>query len=411
MIRMAAVDQALELILQHGEKDVLPAETVPIAEAEGRRLAAPVLAAIFQPPADVSAMDGYAVRFADMKVGAQLEVTGESRAGKPFIAGVNPGQAVRIFTGAHVPLGADHILIQEDVLRSGPPAGKVTDKVTDKVTVTAEQPAPSFIRRKGQDFRQGDELVPAGHVMSPGAIALAAAGNVSSLRVRLPPRVAVLANGDELAPPGADLLPGQVTNSVTPALLALIRGWGGHPVDLGVARDDVTDVRQRLAEPCDILLTVGGASVGDYDVVRNAFAAEGFQPIFQTVAVKPGKPTWFSRRGPQLALGLPGNPAAAMVTAHLFLRPLIDVKMDALPPSLPLMSAQTQTELPPTGGREEFLRAVLTVERDGRASVRPADDQDSSLLSPFLTANALIRRRPASPPAAAGTLVEVIWLR
>jgi molybdopterin molybdotransferase len=399
MIRMATADQALELILQHGETDVVPAETVPIALSEGRRLAVPVIAAVSQPPADVSAMDGYAVRFADMKMGARLTVTGESRAGKPFIAGINPRQAVRIFTGAHVPLGADHILVQEDATRDG-----------ETATVAAEQRAPSSIRRKGQDFSVGDELVPAGHVMTPGAIALAAAGNVASLSVRTPVRIGVLANGDELAEPGTELQAGQVVNSIAPALMSLIRTWGAMPVDLGVARDDEADVRQRIATPCDILLTIGGASVGDYDVVRNAFAAEGFEPVFEKVAIKPGKPTWFSRRGAQLVLGLPGNPAAAMVTAHLFLKPLIEVKMDALPTPRALMCAQSEMDLPKTGGREEFLRAVLTIGRDGRASVRPASDQDSSLLSPFLSANALIRRRVNSPAATAGELVEVIWL-
>lgn len=408
MIRMATVDQALELILQHGERDVAMAETVPIALSEGRRLAVPVLAAVSQPPADVSAMDGYAVRFADMKVGARLAVMGESRAGQPFAGAIGLGQAVRIFTGAHVPLGADHILIQEDAARD-----QDTDKTRDgkvTVTVTAGQAAPSSIRRKGQDFQVGDELVPAGHLMTAGAIALAAAGNVASLSVRTPVRVGLLANGDELAEPGTDLQPGQVVNSIAPALATLIRTWGATPIDLGVARDVEADVRKRIAVPCDILLTVGGASVGDYDVVRNAFAAEGFEPVFEKIAIKPGKPTWFSRRGPQLALGLPGNPAAAMVTAHLFLKPLIEAKLDALSAPPALMCAQTETDLPATSGREEFLRAVLAIGRDGRASVHPAGDQDSSLLSPFLSANALIRRRPASPSAAAGELVEVIWL-
>jgi molybdopterin molybdotransferase len=400
MIRMATADEALELILQHGAKEVSPAEIAPLALCEGRRLAHPVIAAVSQPPADVSAMDGYAVRYADMAMGARLEVIGESRAGKPFIAGINPGQAVRIFTGAYVPLGADHILIQEDAAQDG-------DKT---VTITADQTGPSSIRRKGQDFQAGDELVPAGHVMTAGAIALAAAGNAATLSLRTPVRIGVLANGDELVEPGSDLQPGQIVNSISPALRSLIRRWGAEPLDLGVARDDQADVRRKIATPCDILVTIGGASVGDYDVVRNAFAAEGFEPVFEKVAIKPGKPTWFSRRGSQLVLGLPGNPAAAMVAAHLFLKPLIDVRMDALPPPQALMTAQTQTEIARTGSREEFLRSVLTIERDGRASVRQADDQDSSLLSPFLTANALIRRRPNSPAAERGALVEVIWL-
>ena len=246
--------------------------------------------------------------------------------------------------------------------------------------------------------------------MTPGAIALAAAGNVATLSVRAPLRIGVLANGDELAEPGAEMSAGQVVNSIAPALMALIRSWGAVAVDLGVARDDEADVRRRITPACDILLTIGGASVGDYDVVRSAFAAENFEPVFEKVAIKPGKPTWFSKRGSQLVLGLPGNPAAAMVTAHLFLKPLIEVKLDALSPPQALMCAQSEKGLPQTGGREEFLRAVLSIGRDGRASVRPAEDQDSSLLSPFLTANALIRRRAGSPAAAAGDLVEVVWL-
>ncbi len=169
-------------------------------------------------------------------------------------------------------------------------------------------------------------------------------------------------------------------------------------------------MRKRIAARCDILLTIGGASVGDHDVVRGAFAAEGFEGIFEKIAVKPGKPTWFSQRGTQLVLGLPGNPAAAMVTARLFLKPLIEAKTAAIRPPAALMMAHAQSALPATGGREEYLRAVVALERDGRSNVRPADDQDSSLISPFLSANALIHRPPASPAVAAGDLVEVLWL-
>lgn len=399
MIRMASVEQALDLIASHGRERALGRETVLLAAAEGRRLAEPVIAQVSQPPADVSAMDGYAVRFADMTMNAVLKVTGESRAGSPFAGGVSPGEAVRIFTGAHVPKGADHILIQED-----------TKRESDRVTVTFEQRKPENIRRVGMDFARGKELAPAGQVMTEGAISLAAAGNVARLTVSKAPRIGVLANGDELVSAGSELAAGQVVNSIQPALLALIRRWGAVAVDLGLSRDTEEDVRQRLSGPCDVIVSIGGASVGDYDVVRSAFAAEGFAPVFEKIAVKPGKPTWFSAKDGVLALGLPGNPAAAMVTAQLFLRPLIDA-MTGGGAARPTQRAHTAAALPAAGNREEYLRAILSVDAEGRANVQAAENQDSSLLSPFLTANALIRRAPNTPAAAKGDLVDVVMLR
>ena len=399
-VKMASVEQALSLITSHARDRQLGLETVALAAAAGRRLAERVAAQVNQPPADVSAMDGYAVRHADMKVGARLTVTGESRAGTPFAGSVGPGQAVRIFTGAHVPNGADHVLIQEDTTRDG-----------DQVTVVVGQPHAENVRRMGMDFRLGKELVPAGQMITEGAISLAAAGNVGRVVVSKAPRVGVLANGDELVAAGTRLSPGQVVNSIQPALLALVRRWGGVPVDLGLSRDTEADVRQRISGPCDVVVSIGGASVGDYDVVRSAFAAEGFAPVFEKVAMKPGKPTWFSAKGQMLALGLPGNPAAAMVTAQLFLRPLIDA-MTRGPDAVPVQQrAITATPLPAAGNREEYLRAILTIDAGGRARVQAAENQDSSVLSPFLTANALIRRRPGSPPAAAGELVDIEMLR
>lgn len=400
MIRMASVEQALDLIATHARQRALGSETIPLAAAEGRRLAESVVAQVNQPPADVSAMDGYAVRHADMKLGATLKVTGESRAGTPFSGSLNPGGAIRIFTGAHVPKGADHILIQEDAKREG-----------DTITVTFEQPKPENIRRAGLDFAKGKVLVPAGHVMSEGAISLAAAGNVGRVAVAKAPIIGVLANGDELVAPGTDLAPGQVVNSIQPALLALIRRWGATPVDLGLSRDTEEDVRQRLSTSCDVIVSIGGASVGDYDVVRSAFGAEGFAPVFEKIAVKPGKPTWFSAKDKTLALGLPGNPAAAMVTAQLFLRPLIDALTSTPASTQAAQRAHTSMALPKTGNREEYLRAVLTLDAEGRAHVQPAENQDSSLLSPFLTANALIRRPPNTAAAAAGDLVDIVMLR
>jgi molybdopterin molybdotransferase len=404
MIRMATVEQALDLIAEQAATRRLGVETVPLALAFGRILAEPVLARVSQPPADVSAMDGYAVRFAEMKMGAALQVSGESRAGAPFAGKLNPGEAIRIFTGAHIPEGADHILIQEDTKREG-----------DTVTVTFEQRKPENIRRRGMDFNRNDELIPAGRVITEGAISLAAAGNNGIITVAKAPRVGVLANGDELAQAGADLASGQVVNSIQPALLALIRRWGADAIDLGVSQDTEADVRKRLSTSCDVIVSIGGASVGDYDVVRSAFAAEGFAPVFEKIAVKPGKPTWFSANDRVLALGLPGNPAAAMVTAQLFLRPLIAALTGALTGATPNTTepqrAHTETPLPAAGNREEYLRAVLTLDAEGRAHVRAAENQDSSMLSPFLTANALIRRPIKTPAAAAGDLVDIVTLR
>lgn len=400
MIRMASVEQALQLLAEHGRASAMEAETVALAEAAGRRLVADVVAQVSQPSAAVSAMDGYAVMFADMAVGASLKVTGESRAGKPCAVGLKRGEAIRIFTGAYVPAGADHILIQED-----------TRLDSDTVTLTLEQPEPANIRRAGLDFAQGQTLVPAGHVMTPGAISLAAAGNVADVRVHRSPRIGVLANGDELVSAGSKLTPGQIVNSIQPALMVLIRRWGAEPVDLGLSRDDKADVRSRIWQSCDVIVSIGGASVGDYDIVRDAFAEEGFEPVFEKVAVKPGKPTWFSKQGKRLALGLPGNPAAAMVTAQLFLRPLIEALTSAPSAPGPAQRAFTTKSLPAAGNREEYLRAILTIGADGRASVEPAENQDSSLLSPFLSANALIRRQPNAPPAAASDLVDIVVLK
>lgn len=400
MIRMASVEQALALIAEQAAARRLGVETVPLSQAFGRVLTETVLARVAQPPSDVSAMDGYAVRFADMTMGATLRVSGESRAGAPSKQTLNPGEAIRIFTGAHLPDGADHILIQEDTKREG-----------DTVIITFEQRKPENIRRRGMDFSLGAQLIPAGRTITEGAISLAAAGNNGSLVVSKAPRIGVLANGDELAGAGADLSSGQIVNSIQPALLALVRRWGGDAVDLGVSHDTEADVRKRLSASCDVIVSIGGASVGDYDVVRSAFAAEGFAPVFEKIAVKPGKPTWFSAKDRVLALGLPGNPAAAMVTAQLFLRPLIATLTGATSDLISVQRAFTRDDIPAAGAREEYLRAVVTLGDDGRSIVRAAENQDSSMLSPFLSANCLIRRPIKAPAAKAGDLVEIVPLR
>jgi molybdopterin molybdotransferase len=399
MIRMASLEQAQALVLARAGARPTRTEAISLTQAGDRRLARPVRAALSQPPADVSAMDGYAVRFADMRMGARLSIIGESRAGKPYEGAIGANEAVRIFTGAWTPMNADHILIQEEATRE-----------THTLVVAAPQPAPASIRRRGRDFSEGDELVPSGFIMTPGAVALAAAGNVETLTVHTRPVVGVLSTGDELAPVGSRIETGRIINSITPALCRLIAAWGADPIDLGTARDDEADVRKRLSTSCDLVVSIGGASVGDYDIVRPAFAAEGFSPVFEKVAVKPGKPTWFSEREDRLALGLPGNPAAAMVTAQLFLRPMIVAMTGGADPLPTGFRAHVTRPLAASGDREELLRAVLSYDASGRVHVSPADDQDSSLLNPFLAADALIRRRPGVGRAETGDLVEILRL-
>ena len=399
MIKMASVSEALSLLREHGTRAQLDTEAFPVGLSGGRVLVEDVTARVNQPPADISAMDGYAVRLADAARDSALKVIGESRAGTPFSGAIGVGECIRIFTGAHVPLGADHILIQEDAERDD-----------DVVRVTEQQKPPSSIRRAGLDFRTGDVLVPAGTRMGPGAIALAAAGNAAEVRVTKRPRVGVLATGDELAPPGAGLDAGQVVNSIQPALLEYLRLWGAEAVDLGIATDEIQSVRDRIRQSLDLVVSIGGASVGDYDVVRDAFAEEGFERVFEKVAVKPGKPTWFSRRSGVLALGLPGNPAAALVTANLFLKPLVDSMLQKGSQEPSVGRAVSETAIPAGGQREEYLRAVLANGPDGRSTVRPWTNQDSSLLHPFLSANALIRREKSAPAVAPGDVVEFVLI-
>lgn len=398
MIKMASVETALSLLAEHGAAVHLPIERLPLAAAAGRTLAAPVHARVDQPPANISAMDGYAVRFSDMGPNTRLKVIGESRAGAPFSGAISASECVRIFTGAHVPGGADHILIQEDASRDG-----------DTVSVTDHQNAPSSIRRAGLDFQANAVLIPAGRQMTPGAVALAAAGNCPEVDARRPPRIGVLATGDELVEPGAELQPGQVVNSIQPALIDLVRRWGGHAINLGNATDSIDSVREKLSQDLDLIVSIGGASVGDYDVVRTAFAEAGFAPIFEKVAVKPGKPTWFSKGPTALVLGLPGNPAAALVTAHLFLKPLIFSMLGSTQPPHTAFHAPAKSAIAPGGKREEYLRAILAPV-DGQLHAAPAADQDSSLLHPFLSANALIRRPISAPAVSAGGQVEVVQL-
>jgi molybdopterin molybdotransferase len=395
---MIPLAEARRLIASATDGRRMGTERLPVEWAGGRTLGRDVTARTDKPVSAISAMDGFAVRFADMRIGTRLRVTGIARAGVPAAVSVGSGEAVRIFTGALVPEGADHILIQEDARLSGA-----------VVEVLCDQKSPSSIRARGRDFSAGSLLAPAGTRLGASALSLVAAGGWGEVEVSCEPVVAVLATGEELRPAGDFLEPGQTANSVSPALSALIRKWGGRPLDLGIANDTVEDILAKISAPFDVVVTVGGASVGDFDVVRSAFEQSGFRKIFEKIAVKPGKPAWFSDKGKVLALGLPGNPAAAIVTARLLLKPLIEGLLGA-PAQDPRLVARSQSALPETAGREEYLRAHIAFGDDGVARIRAAEDQDSSLVNPFLTANALIVRPPRAPRLEAGELVEALLL-
>ncbi|HAQ75260.1 MAG TPA: molybdopterin molybdenumtransferase MoeA, partial [Hyphomonas sp.] len=284
-------------------------ETLPLEECVGRILAEDVAARLTHPPAAMSAMDGYAVRFAEALSNGPLALIGEAAAGTPFDGIVAPGQCVRVFTGSVIPRGCDHVIIQEDVRRQD-----------TTVWINVPQVSPRNIRQAGVDFHAGQVLLEAGARIRPAHLSICAAANHAYMIVYRRPRVALLTNGDELKPPGSDLQPGQIISSNEYALKALIRDWGAEAINLGTARDDPSDIRRRVEDAGnpDVFVPIGGASVGDHDHMKDVFGHLGFDPIFTKIAIKPGKPTWHSRRDHQYVLGLPGNPASALVCAHLF---------------------------------------------------------------------------------------------
>ncbi|MGB3627723.1 MAG: molybdopterin molybdotransferase MoeA [Henriciella sp.] len=395
MSGLITVDEALGLLAAH--TPILEHETVATAGAQGRMLAEDVHARVSRPPAAVSAMDGYAVRLEDVRsAGTTLNVIGEAPAGAPFSGTVGKGEAVRIFTGGELPAGADHIVIQEDADRDG-----------DRLTCREAYSEAQFVRAQGMDFEEGALILESGTRLGAAELAIAAAANLASLKVTRRPRVGILANGNELKPPGSELGPGEIVNSNPPALAALIRNWGGEPVDLGTAADTLEDIQARIkaARDIDIFLPVGGASVGDHDLMRPAFAAEGFTPVFEKIAVRPGKPTWFSKATHALVLGLPGNPASALVCAHLFLQPLISGQR------LRHVRARLAAPLPSNGPREHYMRSEAWIDETGVLLARPADNQDSSLITPFLAGNALCRRTRNTPALEAGEPVDIVLMK
>ncbi len=371
----------------------LDVEHAPIRAAAGRWAAADVFARRTQPAATLSAMDGYAIRFVDLP--GPWRVVGESAAGRPFAGSVGAGEAARIFTGAGLPDGADTVLIQEEAGREG-----------NRLTLTGEGPARlgRNTRARGLDFCDGDLLVAAGERLTPARVALAATGGHGTLPVRRRVRVALAATGDELVPPGAPVSGLALPESNTAMLAAMLADLPVDIVDLGILPDRLATMRDAFAgAEADILVTTGGASVGDHDLVRPALEAAGGRIDFWRVALRPGKPMMAGRLGQAVTLGLPGNPVSVFVTAILFLRPLIASMAGARDP-LPAVHRATLGEpLPANGPRQDYMRAELA---DG--VVRVAAIQDSSMLRTLARSNCLLLRAPHAPAAAAGDSAEIL---
>jgi molybdopterin molybdotransferase len=381
----------------------LPAETVSIADAHGRVLADDIVARTTQPPADVSAMDGYAVRAADIAaVPVTLTQIGKAPAGGAFDGTVGPGQCVRIFTGGPVPRGADTIVIQEDTEADGA-----------RVTVREIAARGRHVRPAGLDFRVGDIGLKAGRTIGVRDVALAAAMNHPWLHVHRKPRVAILATGDEVVMPGEPIGPHQIVSSNGLALAAMVSASGGEPIQLGVAPDR-TDALQALtagARNADLLVTSGGVSVGEHDLVRSALTASGLNVDFWQIAMRPGKPLMFGRIGDTPVLGLPGNPVSSLVCATIFLRPALAKMLGHPHPETQTHKALLGRDLGANDRRQDYLRAALASGPDGGAVATPFDRQDSSMVATLARADCLIVRPPHAAPARVGDAVEIVPLR
>jgi molybdopterin molybdotransferase len=363
----------------------------------GRVLAEPIRAVRDQPPFDASAMDGWAVRMGDAGSAGSYRIVGESAAGRGFDGSVEAGQAVRIFTGAPVPAGCT-VVIQEQAERRG-----------DLVHIPDPPPnVRANVRPRGGDFSAGDALLDPGLRLDAWRLALAASAGRGEALVYPRPRVAILATGEELVQPGT-VAPtaSQIFESNTQALASLVAGWGGAPIRLAPTHDDEAAIAASVAEvEAELIVTVGGASVGDYDLVKPALRRLGLTLEVESIQLRPGKPTWFGRLGDgRRVLGLPGNPASGLVAAELFLRPLLDAWQGA-DPALKLEPARLAAPLPQTGPREHWMRAARAIDADGQLVVTPFEDQDSSLVTVFARADALLRRPAGAGPLAQGDVVQ-----
>jgi len=381
---------------------VTPREDVALLAANGRILAADVAAALTQPPFDASAMDGFAVRACDVgNAPVALRLIGESAAGRGFGGLVDSGTCVRISTGAPVPEGADCIVIQEDAERNG-----------GTITVLESGRVGQHVRKRGFDFMAGQDLITGGVRLEAHTIALAAAAGHGVLPVRRKPTVAILATGNELVEPGQAPATDQIVSSNSYGLAAMLDAAGGAPLLLGIARDERDDLAAKIAEgsDADILVTVGGASVGDHDLVAPMLRESGTDLDFWKIAMRPGKPLMFGRRGRQRVLGLPGNPVSCLVTARVFLVPLIRCML-GLPAGGEVEPAVLACPLEANGPRQHYMRATMELGRTSHPLVAPLSSQDSGALSLLAAAGCLIVRAPGAAPADTGDRVDILRLQ
>jgi molybdopterin molybdotransferase len=401
-VALLSVADALAMVLAQAQP--LPSEPTPLADAVGCVLAEDLAALRTQPPADVSAMDGYAVHAEDVAAPAVLRVVAEIAAGQPSNRVIRRGEAARIFTGAVMPAGADTVVIQEVTSRDG-----------DSVAIKRPEARGRHLRRQGYDFKQGDMLLEKGRRLSVRDIALAGAMNHAAVAVHRRPRLAVFATGDELVEPGTPPAPGQIVHSNGIALAALARGEGAHAADFGIVPDrldaTVAAVRRAREAGVDVLVTSGGASVGDYDFVQQAFAAEGMALSFWKVALRPGRPLMHGKLGGMQVLGLPGNPVSAYVCAILFLVPLLRRLAGRSDLTPPRESALLGCALAANDERADYMRATLECRPDGTKIATPFPAQDSSLLVPLAHAHCLLVREPFAPAAVPGSPCVILNLQ
>jgi molybdopterin molybdotransferase len=377
----------------------LDKERVALDRGHGRVLAEDLAARLTQPPFDASAMDGYAVRAADGAVlPATLRLVGQAAAGAGYRGRVGHGEAIRIFTGAPVPDGADTIVIQENA-----------DEVRGQVTVKELSPVP-HIRPRGQDFSEGEVLLAAGTRLGPRELMLAAAMNHAELPVRRRPKIAILATGDEVVPAGSELAPDEIVSSIPLGIAALVEAHGGEAMALGIAKDQLESIvtLARAGKAADILLTIGGASVGERDLVATALKAEGLELDFWKISMRPGKPMLFGRMAGQCVLGVPGNPVSALICAHVFLLPMMDRMLGLAEAARREPEAVLGEAVEANGMREHYMRACSEWREDGTRVVRPLPSQDSSLVAALVRADCLIVRPAHAPALPEGARVKIV---